>query len=246
LTVTPSPRPAHGLPLKAQGLRLTFPGRAAPAVDVDRFAAAAGELVGITGPSGSGKTSLLHLLTGIQRADQGEVRWGDTLVTNLSETGRDRWRRRHVGLVFQDFHLIPGLSPRANVLVSSWFEALHPSPDLQARAKELLHRVGAPDAARDVTTLSRGEQQRVAIARALLRDPPIIVADEPTASLDALTGARIVDLLLAAAQGQGATLLVVSHDAALLGRLDRVWWLEDGRLSEHPRHTPIASVPPHS
>jgi putative ABC transport system ATP-binding protein len=186
--------------------------------------------VALTGPSGSGKTTLAYLLTGIEPVQEGSVRWGGVELRGLSERERDRWRREHVGFVFQDFHLVPGLTIEGNVLVTCWFRQLRPTPAEQERALALLDGFGVPRAGRRVTDLSRGEQQRVAIARAMLRQPPILVADEPTASLDATAGAKVIELLLAAARESGATLLAVTHDPALIEAVDRVLRLERGRL----------------
>ena len=142
---------------------------------------------------------------------------------------RDAWRRRHVGLVFQDFHLVPGLSIRGNVLVSCWFDAWRADAVLVERAEALLDRCAVPTAGRRVAELSRGEQQRVAVARAILRRPPLVVADEPTASLDAASGARVIELLVEA-RAAGATLLTVTHDPALIAAMGMVLHLEHGRL----------------
>lgn len=223
-----SPR---GLPLEARELRLDYPGLTAPAIDIPALSIAAGERLAITGPSGSGKTSLAYLLSGIERC-RGTIRWDGVDLASLSETARDRWRRRHVGFVFQDFHLVPGMDALSNVLVACWFERLQAPAELAARAGALLERFGVPAGRRDVLTLSRGEQQRVAIARALLHRPALLVADEPTASLDADNAAQVGELLVEAAAEQGSTLLVVTHDAALMARLPRTLRLVRGRLAE--------------
>lgn len=223
-----SPR---GLPLEARELRLDYPGLTAPAIDIPALSIAAGERLAITGPSGSGKTSLAYLLSGIERC-RGTIRWDGVDLASLSETARDRWRRRHVGFVFQDFHLVPGMDALSNVLVACWFERLQAPAELAARAGALLERFGVSAGRRDVLTLSRGEQQRVAIARALLHRPALLVADEPTASLDADNAAQVGELLVEAAAEQGSTLLVVTHDAALMARLPRTLRLVRGRLAE--------------
>ena len=222
-----SPR---GLPLEARELRLDYPGLTAPVIDIPALSIAAGERLAITGPSGSGKTSLAYLLSGIERC-RGTIRWDGVDLASLSETARDRWRRRHVGFVFQDFHLVPGMDALSNVLVACWFERLQAPAELAARAGALLERFGVPAGRRDVLTLSRGEQQRVAIARALLHRPALLVADEPTASLDADNAAQVGALLLEAAAEQGSTLLVVTHDAALMASLPRTLRLVRGMLA---------------
>src|SRR5262249_19135861 len=153
-----------------------------------------GATLGIRGPSGSGKTSLLHVAAGLIRPDVGEVWWGQTAIHALSEVQRDAWRRQTIGLVFQDFHLIPELSAAANIALPDTFAA---AGDRRIRVDgyEAARRVGLADPGRRAGLLSRGEQQRVAIARALARRPAFIIADEPTASLDETTGAAVAKLL---------------------------------------------------
>lgn len=218
------------LDLAVEGLRHSFAARAEPVVDVAAWTVAPGRTVAVTGPSGSGKTTLLYLLTGIEPVTIGHVRWGDTDLASLPEGGRDVWRRHHTGFVFQDFHLVPGLSVMANVLATCWFGAWAPSAAQRARAAALLEETGAPAGRADVTTLSRGELQRVAIARALLHEPEILVCDEPTASLDTATGKGVIGLLTSAARRRGATILAVTHDPALVEAMDEVHRLEHGRL----------------
>jgi putative ABC transport system ATP-binding protein len=228
-------RPATPGPyLRVERLELVYRstrGDAVPVLNVERLELTAGAKVGVTGPSGSGKTSLLYLLSGIEMPNAGRIRWGEVELTALAEARRDRWRRRHVGFVFQEFHLQPGLSVVNNVLATCYFDRLRPSSELQRRARALLERVGAP-VERSIVELSRGEQQRVAIARALLRAPPIIMADEPTASLDEANARIIIDLLLDAAAEVDALLIAVTHDPKLLARLPGVYHLEAGRLSD--------------
>ena len=220
----------RGLALEARGVQLSYPALTAPVLDIPMLSVAAGEQVAITGPSGSGKTSLAYVLAGIERVSKGAITWGDVDLASLPEAARDRWRRRHAGLVFQDFHLIPELDAQANVLVSCWFEQLTAPREWVERAKALLDRFGVPSVKRDVMKMSRGEQQRVAIARALLRQPALLVADEPTASLDSDNGAQVIDLLLDAARDNGSTLVVVTHHPSFIARLPRVLRLVGGRL----------------
>jgi putative ABC transport system ATP-binding protein len=222
------PRSA-GQHLHASGLRVAFGANAAPALDLDRLALDPGAQVALVGPSGSGKTTLAYVLTGILSPDSGEVRWGEVELGRLSEARRDAWRRNHVGFVFQDFHLVPGLSPLGNVLAPCYFTALRPTPQEVERARELLELVEVPRARTDVARLSRGEQQRVAIARALFRNPPILVADEPTASLDEENGARVVTLLTRTARERRRTLIAITHDRQLIESMEQVIRLERGR-----------------
>lgn len=224
--------------LRIDGLRFRFPGQASDLFSIDALALAPGQTLGIRGASGAGKSTLLHCLAGIETANTGTIRWGDTPIGGISEVSGvrglggerlTRWRAQHVGLVFQDFHLVEGLSALDNVLLPASFSGWRASPALRRRAGELLERVGAPD--RRAELLSRGERQRVAVARALLFAPPIVLADEPTASLDADNRERVGALLLDLAREQGTTLVVVSHDEALLGRLEYVVELRGGTLN---------------
>lgn len=226
---------ADGRPnaLRAANLGLAYPaadGGLHEVLAIDAFAVEAGARVAVTGPSGSGKTSLLYVLGGLERPRTGTVAWGATELTALGEAGRDRWRRRNVGLVFQDFHLFPGLSGLDNVLLPATFDGVKAGAAERARARALLDRVGLDDGEQRVETLSRGEMQRVAVARALLFSPPIILADEPTASLDKANAAAVAGLLLELAGEAGATLIVVTHDPGLLACFADVRRLVAGRL----------------
>ncbi|MGI9336430.1 MAG: ABC transporter ATP-binding protein [Gammaproteobacteria bacterium] len=205
-------------------------GRRHRALDVAQLDVEPGAIVGFTGPSGAGKTTLLYVLSGIERLDSGMVRWDDVDLATLNENQRDRWRRLNLGFVFQEINLIPGMSVLHNVTAAIAFESWRTPPRLRERAISLLDRVEISSNRVTVDTLSRGEQQRVAIARALLRQPRIIVADEPTASLDAQNGGRVVDLLLEVCRESRATMLAVTHDPMMLERLPRVHRLLEGKL----------------
>lgn len=218
------------LSLDARDLRHAYQADQPPVVELGRLTVPPGTMLALTGPSGSGKTTLAYLLTGIEPVRHGEVRWGETDLATLSESRRDTWRRQHVGFVFQDFHLVPGLSILDNVLVSCWFDQWRPVPGLAERARELLDAFAVPTARRRVADLSRGEQQRVAVARALLHRPAVLVADEPTASLDATSAETVIRLLADGARTAGATLVAVTHDPALIAAMDSVHHLEHGRL----------------
>lgn len=215
--------------LHLSGLQVRFPGLDTPALDIAGLRIAAGEMVAVAGPSGSGKSTLVHVLTGVELPGRGAVRWGDTDIARLSEGARDRWRGETIGLVMQDFHLFPGLTALENVLLPARLARVA-GRALVARAAELLAQMGLMRPGQRVETMSRGEMQRVATARALLRRPAILIADEPTASLDARTGAAIADLLIAAARDGGATLIAISHDAALISRLPRKITLAAGAV----------------
>ncbi len=209
-------------------LRLHY-GLGVDAVAIESLAIPAGGRVAITGPSGSGKTSLLHLLCGIERPSAGDIRWGAVELTALHEAARDRWRRDHVGLVFQDFHLVPGLSVLGNILLPAAFGGRVPT-NLRQRALDMIRKVGLERPDQDADTLSRGEMQRAAVARAALFSPPILMADEPTASLDADRAAVVADLLFSVAEACAATLIVVTHAPALCARFDTVIAMDHGRI----------------
>lgn len=226
---------ALGRRLALQGVTVTVAeaGRLNRILDVPNLVVAPGEALGVAGPSGAGKTSLLHAIAGLVAPSSGHVSWGETVTSTLSETARDRWRRETVGLVFQDFALVPELDVLGNILIPATFDHWRTPPDLARRALALAERVGLnASLKRRVALLSRGEQQRVAIARALLRQPALVLADEPSASLDAENGALVADLLIEVVRERGATLIVVSHDELLLGRLDRVIRFAAGRPVE--------------
>ncbi len=221
--------------LDASGLSLSFRdanGRAFDVLKIDAMTAAAGALTVITGPSGSGKSTLLFALAGLQALDAGTIRWAEEEITGLSENARDAWRRRQVGMIFQSFHLFEEMSPRDNVLLPVWFGNLSARAK-RARADALLESFDVPQRKR-LKELSRGEQQRVALARALMFDPPIVLADEPTASLDAVAGDKVVERFRTLAD-EGRLVLAVTHDPALIAAADRVLVLEHGRLSEKAR-----------
>lgn len=190
---------------------------------------AAGEVVALAGPSGSGKSTLLYLLAGLLRPSAGEVQWGDVVLSQASEAERDRWRLKTAGFVFQSFNLIDELSPLDNVLAPGWFGGMG-QKDLRQRGQDLLERFGVPLHDKRAALLSNGEKQRVAMARALLLEPKIVFADEPTASLDAENGERIAAVLRELSEMQGRTVIVASHDPAVLSRADRILRLDHGRL----------------
>ncbi|WP_371348336.1 ABC transporter ATP-binding protein [Ancylobacter sp. IITR112] len=218
-------------------LVVRFPGLERPALDIPALDLHAGSHVALTGPSGSGKTTLINIITGLDRAPAGRVMWGDTDIARLGEGARDRWRAAHVGLVMQEFHLFPGLSALENVLLPQRLTRFRLAPSVREEALRLLARVGIERPGQRIETLSRGQMQRVAVARALVARPRILVADEPTASLDAEAGAAVAELLAALACEVGATLIVASHDVGLIATMARVLRLEGGRL------VPVASAP---
>jgi ABC-type lipoprotein export system ATPase subunit len=189
---------------------------------------AAGEVVAVLGRSGSGKSTLLHLLGGLDRADAGEIELAGERVTDASERSLSTLRRRHVGFVFQFFHLLPELTGEANVLLAGRVRGAH--PDAARRGRELIDRLGLrPVAGSLPSQLSGGEQQRFAVARALVNDPAVLLADEPTGNLDVDAGAEVLRLLRATAD-DGRAIVLVTHEAAAADIADRVLRLEAGRL----------------
>jgi putative ABC transport system ATP-binding protein len=176
-----------------------------------------GQAALILGASGSGKTSLLLAMAGLVDIHGGRLRVGDTDLAALPLLQRDRYRGRHIGLVFQDIHLIAGLSVLENLLLAPYAAGL---PQDRARASMLLERLGLGHKARvPAQTLSRGQAQRAAIARAMLLQPRLILADEPTASLDDDACRVVGDLLISAAEETGAALLIATHDQRLKSRI---------------------------
>ncbi len=192
---------------------------------------AAGEVVAISGPSGSGKSTLLHLLAGLDRPTAGEVRWGDMAVHDLAPDAAARARNGRVGLVFQHHHLLADLSAHENVTLPGRVQG---RVDV-ARGDALLEAVGLTGR-RDARprTLSGGERLRVAVARALYARPAVVLADEPTGSLDRASADAVVDALLAAAAADATAVVLVTHDALVAARADRRAHLDGGRLWEDP------------
>ncbi len=222
------PLPAPDV-LAMRDVRVTFGGMAV--LQIDAFQAEPGSLWGCAGPSGCGKTTFLHVLAGLLKPDSGAVLWGETDIAALPEGARDRWRRETVGMVFQDFQLIPELSAVRNVLLPATFNSWTVDRSLRARALTLLREMGIARPDTLAGALSPGEQQRVALARAMLARPRLILADEPTASLDRATAATVTDLLQDTVRRSGATLIAVSHDEALLDRMQHRLVLNAGRIA---------------
>jgi putative ABC transport system ATP-binding protein len=180
----------------------------------------------IVGPSGSGKSTLLYLIGALDRPTSGRIRVEDWDITALSESEQDAYRRDRVGFVYQSFNLIGNLSAVGNVLLP--YIPLGVTPDLRAKAEELLRQVGMGDRLdHRPHQLSGGQQQRVAVARALIKDPVLILADEPTGNLDRAGGDEIVRLL----RDRRKTLVIVTHDRRFITPSDIVLEIEDGRLS---------------
>ena len=196
---------------------------------------ASGEIVVLVGRSGSGKSTLLNLIAGIDRPTAGTVAVNGTDLTRLDEEARTRFRRRHIGFVFQFFNLIPLLTVEENLLLPLDLNG-RADADGVTRARGLLERVGLAGRGDSFPErLSGGEQQRVAIARALIHDPALILADEPTGNLDADTAAGVLDLLDTLAREAGRTVLMATHSREVVGVADRIFAIQRGVLVESPR-----------
>ena len=207
-------------------MKKSFPlgdGTTLEVLDVEHLALSPGTCTVLRGRSGSGKTTLLNLIAGLSVPTAGTVWVDDTDVFELPEPRRDRFRARHVGYVFQTFNLVSAFSAIENVMLSMMFAEAGPTREQRRRADALLSRLGlAARLSHKPPQLSRGEQQRVAIARALANDPPVILADEPGASLDADTARHVLAVFIAVCREARKTVLIVSHDDALLAVADRV------------------------
>jgi putative ABC transport system ATP-binding protein len=194
---------------------------------------ARGEAVGLVGPSGSGKSTLLMVMAGLEQANEGKVVVAGEDLTRLGEDALARFRGRSVGIVFQSFHLIPTMTALENVAIPL---ELAGRENALALARAELASVGLGDRLGHYPAqLSGGEQLRVALARALAPGPAILLADEPTGNLDEATGAEIMDLLFAKRAERNSTLVIVTHDAALARRCDRVIRMNSGRVEDSAR-----------
>ncbi|MEK8126399.1 ABC transporter ATP-binding protein [Paenibacillus filicis] len=217
--------------IRIQELEKSFrlQGQTLPILKIDEWSVAPKERVALIGPSGSGKSTLLHIIGGVIPADQGEVVIDGHPIAAWQESKRDAFRARHIGYIFQDFHLIPSLTARQNVelvldgsrkpssrksLIDDWFE-----------------RVGLLDRMNHLPSeLSRGQQQRVAMIRALINRPPVVLADEPTGSLDWETASSVMELLLSLCAQERLTLLTVTHDLHLAQQFPRIVNMTDINL----------------
>jgi putative ABC transport system ATP-binding protein len=194
------------------------------------LAVPAGQFVAIMGASGSGKSTLLGLLAGLDTPTTGRIVIDGVDITGLNEDELALVRGRKIGFVFQSYQLIPTLTAEENVLLPHELAGGEVKAGI-ARARDLLASVGLEDRMDHYPVqLSGGEQQRVALARAFMGKPPILMADEPTGNLDSVNGAHVLDLLISLNQREGTTLVLVTHDATLAGRADRIVTLSDGKV----------------
>lgn len=196
-------------------------------LSLDNVALPYGQLNVLAGPSGAGKSTFLHTISGQLKPTQGDVYWKDFSLEGLNESARSRWRSQNIGFIFQDFNLIPSLSALDNVLLQHSFSHWRISDDVRQQALALLEQFGVPNVHKNISQFSRGEKQRIALARALVGHPEIILADEPTASLDQENADFVIQQLKAQA-ALGKFVLVVSHDPLVINQAAYTVYLERG------------------
>lgn len=227
--------------LRLENINRTFDDGAVVALAEIHLSIEAGDCVAIIGKSGSGKSTLINILCGCDRATSGTIYWRGKPIEKSGE-----WRRlraSEIGIVFQEFNLLPALTASENIEVALMERGLG-ARDRRSRATELLARVGLEHRMHQrPANLSGGERQRVAIARALANDPALLLADEPTGSLDSASAASIMDLLLDIQEAQGAALVLVTHDEGLASRCRRRVAMRDGRIAAGDRQSRPASRP---
>jgi putative ABC transport system ATP-binding protein len=221
----------NGAPVSVQNVSRSYfqGGQTVHALQDVSFELDGGETIAITGPSGSGKSTLLHLIGAMDTPTNGSITVGNADVTQLRGADRDAYRR-HLGFVFQQFHLLPALSVTANIAAP--VIPLHTAFDKYARAQELANAVGLGHRLSALPgQLSGGERQRVAIARALINHPSVLLADEPTGNLDTHNSHQVIELLTTLKDTYPVTLLIATHDPDVARACDRQIVLDDGRLS---------------
>lgn len=216
--------------IELDSVKLSLPSAAGP-VNILKgidLSIARGETAGLVGPSGSGKSTLLMVLAGLERPSSGRIRCAGEDLTGFGEDDLARFRRDHIGIVFQSFHLIPTMSALENVAIPLEFAG---RADAFERAEEELRLVGLGHRLTHYPgQLSGGEQQRVALARAVAGDPEILLADEPTGNLDQATGTEIIELIFDLHARKNATLVLITHDEALAARCHKIVRLRDGLI----------------
>ncbi len=221
----------HDLVLEVRGVRRTFEAENAPvrALRGTDFDMATGEFVAIMGPSGCGKSTLLNLIAGLDQADEGSIRLVDEEITGKSEDELARMRRRRIGIVFQFFNLLEGMTVLENVALPAMVAGLK-RKHAETRGRDLLDLLGLSDKAKAAPgSLSGGQRQRLAIARALANEPTLVLADEPTGALDSEGGHEVMELFRRLHQG-GQTILMVTHDDDVAAAAQRIARMQDGRV----------------
>lgn len=218
--------------VQMRGISLSYPTESGPVAVLENasLTIAPGETLAITGPSGSGKTSLLLLLSGLERPDSGEIWVGSQQLGEMNTDALADWRSEHLGIIFQSFHLLPGLSALGNVSLPLEIAG---RADPRERAIAMLEAVGLSHRLQHYPTqLSGGEQQRVAIARALVHQPSLLLGDEPTGNLDQKTGEKVLSLLFDLHKESKSTLVLVTHDERVAERCQHRVKMDGGRLHE--------------
>lgn len=216
-------RATQGQPPQAlaiESLGFTYPGQPQPVLDIPGFACAPAEQILLAGKSGAGKSTLLNLILGLLEPTTGTIRVAGRDIHKLSGADRDHFRSAHIGVVFQSFHLLHGFSALENVLMPLAFSSV-PHKEHDDRARALLAELDIPSPSAFPENMSLGQQQRVAVARALACEPELILADEPTASLDPENAGIAMDLIQRVCRDHNAAMLCVSHDPNLVSRFDR-------------------------
>ncbi len=200
------------------------------ALDRATFQIMPGDFISITGPSGSGKSTLLHLLSGLDQPTSGRLTYDGQDIYSLSDRERSALRRRSIGFVFQQFHLLPVLTAQENILMPLLLDKKQPD---EAYLEQLTQLLGIGSRLTHLPhELSGGQQQRVAIARALIAQPDVIFADEPTGNLDSRSGGEVMEMLRAVHEKVGKTLVIITHDNRVAGMADRRFSIVDGMLTE--------------
>ena len=231
----------NGNVLEVTGVRKTYEGEGAPvrALRGADMAMAAGEFVSVMGPSGCGKSTLLNLIAGLDTPDDGEILLAGESIIGRSEDELARMRRRHIGVVFQFFNLLEGMTVLENVAMPAMI-AGGSRKQAETRARDLLDLLGLADKARNLPgVLSGGQRQRLAIARALANEPTLVLADEPTGALDSDGGAEVMELFRRL-HADGQAILLVTHDPKVAAAADRIAHMRDGRVVD-----PDAPADPH-
>ena len=197
-----------------------------PKLQIDK-----GTSLGIYGPSGAGKTTMLYCIAGLIDNVEGSIYWGETDLLQLKAKDRTQYRSDHIGMIFQDFHLFDELGALTNASLSAMYVSQEKRANLKKHAKVILEHLGLDDVNAPVNRLSGGERQRVAVARALAQEKSILLADEPTASLNREMADSLTDDLIRYVKAEGQTLITVSHDINLLSRMDRTVELKGGMIT---------------